>query len=183
MAAEASSASPSAKTVLLLGAGGFIGSHLTSRLLADGVYDVVAVDLFSDKISHVMGHPRLRYLGIDIRDDPARIAALVAEADIVVDLIAVANPSVYVTNPVDVFNLNFTENMKILQYCVTHKKRLVQFSTCEVYGITAASVIGKDPLEMQCPFNEDTTPLIMGPIKNQRWVRPQGRGWALTGAS
>ena len=41
-----------------------------------------------------------------------------------------ANPSLYVSNPIDVFKLNF-ENLKIAEFCVKHKKRIVQFSTCE----------------------------------------------------
>jgi UDP-4-amino-4-deoxy-L-arabinose formyltransferase/UDP-glucuronic acid dehydrogenase (UDP-4-keto-hexauronic acid decarboxylating) len=36
--------------VLLLGAGGFIGANLTERLLADGKYDVTAIDIDSEKI-------------------------------------------------------------------------------------------------------------------------------------
>jgi UDP-apiose/xylose synthase len=53
---------------------------------------------------------------------------------------------------------------------VKHVKRIVQFSTCEVYGRTVAGVLGKDPAGMAFPFNEDTSPLIMGPVKNHRWI-------------
>jgi len=158
------------KKILLLGAGGFIGCHLTHRLLADGVHSVTAVDLYSDKIQHELDNPRLTFVQCDIRTDSDKIEKMVEENDICVDLIAFANPGLYVTNPVEVFHLNFTENMKIVEMCVKHNKRLVQFSTCEVYGITAATVVGKDPKEMPCPFKEDETPLIMGPVKNQRWI-------------
>ena len=81
-----------------------------------------------------------------------------------------ANPSLYVSNPVDVFKLNFTENLKIAEFCVKHKKRIVQFSTCEVYGITSARAFGKDSSKYPTPFVEDETPLIMGPVKNHRWI-------------
>lgn len=42
--------------ILNLGAGGFIGSHLTQRLLAEG-HSVTAVDLYSDKIGEYLEHP------------------------------------------------------------------------------------------------------------------------------
>ena len=90
--------------------------------------------------------------------------------DLVVDLVAVANPSLYLTHPLDVFHLNFTENLRIVEHCVKYSKLIVQFSTCEVYGRTVAGVLGKDPAGMAFPFNEDTSPLIMGPVKNHRWI-------------
>ena len=95
---------------------------------------------------------------------------MTAEHDVVVDLVAMANPSLYVSNPVDVFKLNFSENLKIAEFCVKHKKRIVQFSTCEVYGITSARAFGKDSSKYPTPFAEDETPLIMGPVKNHRWI-------------
>ena len=94
---------------------------MTERLLKDNKHDVVAVDISTEKIEHVLNHPRLTYLSIDIRHEDGRMEEQVANADIVVDLIAVANPAVYVTNPLDVFELNFTENMKVSQ--TTKKKR------------------------------------------------------------
>ena len=57
-----------------------------------------------------------------------------------------------------------------MRWCAKYKKRIVQFSTCEVYGITAAQCVGKGPMELPCPFAEDTTPLIMGPVNEQRWI-------------
>ena len=45
--------------VLNLGAGGFVGSHLTHRLLTEG-HSVTAVDLWSDKVREMLDHPRLQ---------------------------------------------------------------------------------------------------------------------------
>ncbi|MFV1994633.1 MAG: bifunctional UDP-4-keto-pentose/UDP-xylose synthase [Verrucomicrobiales bacterium] len=158
--------------ILLLGAGGFIGVNLTERLLKDGSHDLVAVDIETDKLDEVaaLDHPKLRYVHLDIRKDNETLELETKNADLVIDLVALANPALYVEDPLSVFHLNFTENLKIVEYCVKHKKRIIQFSTCEVYGMTAASVIGEDPKDMPCPFSEDETPLIMGPIKNHRWI-------------
>ena len=156
--------------VLVLGAGGFIGANLTERLLADDRYDVTAIDIDGEKLDGQLEHARLTFHRHDIRSRDDSLESLVKDHDLVVDLVAVANPSLYLTQPLDVFHHNFTENLRIVEHCVKHSKRIVQFSTCEVYGRTVAGVLGKDPAGMAFPFNEDTSPLIMGPVKNHRWI-------------
>jgi UDP-apiose/xylose synthase len=156
--------------ILLLGAGGFIGANLTERLLRDNIHEVTALDIEPEKLEDSFGHQKLTYFDHDIRQRGTALEELVVAHDLIVDLVAMANPSLYVTNPVDVFDLNFNENLRIADQCLMHKKRLVQFSTCEVYGKTVASVLGKDPAGMPFPFHEDTSPLTMGPICNHRWI-------------
>lgn len=155
--------------VLLLGAGGFIGANLTERLVSDNEHDVTALDISSEKLEGAVGHHRLNFLNQDIRDTKS-LERLVEENDVIVDLVAFANPSLYVIDPLGVFDLNFTENLKIAELCVKHQKRLVQFSTCEVYGKTIAGAMGKDPAEMPCPFHEDESQMIMGPVNAHRWI-------------
>ncbi len=158
--------------ILLLGAGGFIGVNMVERLLKDGAHDITAVDIEKTKLEELgaLSNPRMTYLRLDIRRDNNALEEEVKKADVVVDLVAFANPALYVSDPLGTFQLNFIENLKIVDYCVKHQKRIVQFSTCEVYGVTAASVIGKDPKDMPCPFVEDETFLIMGPINAHRWI-------------
>jgi nucleoside-diphosphate-sugar epimerase len=166
--------------VLILGAGGFIGVNLTERLLQDGVHHVIAVDINPAKMDDLLleenrkdtWSPKLRYIHQDIANDEAMIE-LVQQADVVLDLVAFANPSLYVDDPLGVYDLNFVQNMKIVHHCRVYKKRLIQFSTCEVYGISAAKAaeqFGLSSREHKCEFAEDTTPLIMGPVKNHRWI-------------
>lgn len=155
--------------ILILGAGGFIGVNLVERLLHDGVHEVVGVDINAEKIEEI-SYEALHFRRLDISRDEAEVEELVRHSDVVVDLVAIANPSLYVTDPIGVFDLNFTQNLKIVHQCIRHKKKLVQFSTCEVYGITAAKAMGLDSRTHPIPFQEDTTPLIMGPVKNQRWI-------------
>ncbi len=161
--------------LLLLGAGGFIGVNLTERLIKDGKHNVVAVDIDDEKIDYLVEtkSPKLEYHNLNISSDEAEIDGLVAAADVVVDLVAFANPALYVEDPVGVFDLNFTQNMKVVKQCLKHKKRLVQFSTCEVYGITPAKAAEQFGLSSDThitPFSEDESPLIMGPVKNHRWI-------------
>jgi UDP-apiose/xylose synthase len=159
--------------ILSLGAGGFIGSHLTHRLLTEG-HTVTAVDIETDKVTEFLGHPNLTFIQQDIRSPEWNLDSLVQEADLVIDLIAYANPGLYLRIPLEVFRLNFIENLKIAEACVRHGKRLIQFSTCEVYGRTAASLKNarladpEDPIH--ATFSEDTSEYILGPVSKHRWI-------------
>ncbi|GJL55606.1 MAG: hypothetical protein NPIRA02_27380 [Nitrospirales bacterium] len=159
--------------VLSLGGAGFIGSHLTERLLQKN-HSVVVVDYYDDKLLELLGHPGLTMLKQDIREENWGLEKLVEDSDVVIDLIAYANPGLYVKMPLEVFDLNFTENLKIAKTCRKLKKRLVQFSTCEVYGKTPASFMNENLMNPTDPahatFSEDNTNLILGPIGKHRWI-------------
>jgi len=159
--------------ILNLGGGGFIGSHLTRRLLTAG-HSVTAVDLWTDKLGDLLDHPRLTFIQQDIRSREWDINPLVEQADLVIDLIAYANPGLYIRIPLEVFHLNFQENLKIAEACVRHKKRLIQFSTCEVYGRTAASLKHANLTDPEDPvhatFKEDDSEFILGPVNRHRWI-------------
>lgn len=43
--------------VLILGVNGFIGNHLTERLLEDGGYEVYGLDIGSSAVDRFIGHP------------------------------------------------------------------------------------------------------------------------------
>lgn len=159
--------------ILCLGAGGFIGSHLMGRLLSDG-HSVVAVDLYDDKVQEYLANPSLSYVVQDIREPGWGLEKHVQDADLVVDLIAYANPGLYLRIPLDVFRLNFTENLRIAETCVKFGKRLVQYSTCEVYGRTVASIEGLNLPDPDDPklatFSEDKSEFILGPVNKHRWI-------------
>jgi len=159
--------------ILSLGAAGFIGSHLTHRLLKEG-HKVTALDLDVEKVEDCLTHPNLTFLRQDIRAPGFDLDSLVRDSDLVIDLIAYANPGLYLRIPLEVFRLNFTENLKIAESCVRHGKRLIQFSTCEVYGRTAASLPNANLMDPADPihatFGEDTSEYILGPVVKHRWI-------------
>lgn len=159
--------------ILNLGTGGFIGAHLTKRLLLEG-HTVIGVDTHCDKIHEFLDHKNLTYIEQDIRQDGFDLNSLVQDSDIIVDLIAYANPGLYITIPLEVFRLNFNENLNIAEACVHHKKRLIQFSSCEVYGKTVVSMIPDMLNDAEDPslatFSEDTTDYILGPVCKHRWI-------------
>ncbi|MCZ6593942.1 MAG: bifunctional UDP-4-keto-pentose/UDP-xylose synthase [Bacteroidetes bacterium] len=159
--------------ILCLGAAGFIGSHLTKRLLDEG-HTVIAVDIYDDKIAEFLTHERMTFIKQDIRQSDWDLDGLVQDCDLAIDLIAYANPGLYIKLPMEVFRLNFTENLKIADACVKQQKRLIQFSTCEVYGrtlVTCANGGLKDPDDPSyATFSEDSSEFILGPIGKHRWI-------------
>jgi UDP-apiose/xylose synthase len=159
--------------ILMLGTAGFIGSHLTARLLKEG-YTLVGVDVKDDKISEFLKHEQMTFIEQDIRRQDWNLDELVEGSDLVIDLIAYANPGLYVQIPLEVFQLNFMDNLRIAKSCVKHDKRLIQFSSCEVYGKTISSFANgnlKDPEDPElATFSEDTSEFILGPVNKHRWI-------------
>jgi len=159
--------------ILNLGCSGFVGSHITERLLAEG-HTVIGVDVYRDKIEEFIDHKNLVFVEEDIRSQRLNLDELVETSDVVIDLIAYANPGLYVRIPLEVFRLNFTENLKIAEACVRHKKRLIQFSSCEVYGKTVVNVVKDELSNPEDPcyalFSEDKSDFILGHVGKHRWI-------------
>ncbi|MGH9441708.1 MAG: bifunctional UDP-4-keto-pentose/UDP-xylose synthase [Thermoanaerobaculia bacterium] len=159
--------------VLSLGSGGFIGAHLAQQLLENG-HDVTGIDTHTDKIADLLEHPRLEFIQRDVTDRAFDLEGAVADAEVVIDLVAHANPGIYVRNPLEVFRLNFQENLRIAEICIRQNRRLIQFSSCEVYGKTPVAVLNGQLSDPENPayatFAEDRTDLIMGPVGRHRWI-------------
>ncbi|WP_192456248.1 bifunctional UDP-4-amino-4-deoxy-L-arabinose formyltransferase/UDP-glucuronic acid oxidase ArnA [Musicola keenii] len=145
--------------VLILGVNGFIGNHLTERLLSEDNYEIFGLDISSDAISRFLGNPRFHFVEGDISIHSEWIEYHIKKCDVVLPLVAIATPIEYTRNPLRVFELDFEENLKIIRDCVKYKKRIIFPSTSEVYGMCT------DPM-----FDEDRSNLIVGPINKPRWI-------------
>ncbi|OQR28073.1 bifunctional UDP-glucuronic acid oxidase/UDP-4-amino-4-deoxy-L-arabinose formyltransferase [Pseudomonas sp. Bc-h] len=145
--------------VLILGVNGFIGNHLSERLLQDDRYEVYGMDIGCDAIERLRSHPNFHFIEGDISIHTEWIEYHIKKCDVVLPLVAIATPIEYTRNPLRVFELDFEENLKIVRYCVKYNKRVIFPSTSEVYGMC------QDP-----SFDEDTSNLVVGPINKQRWI-------------
>lgn len=145
--------------VLILGVNGFIGNHLTERLLQDDNFEVYGLDIGSDAISRFIGNSRFHFVEGDISIHSEWIEYHIKKCDVVLPLVAIATPIEYTRNPLRVFELDFEENLKIIRDCVKYQKRIIFPSTSEVYGMCSDKV-----------FDEDNSNLIVGPINKQRWI-------------
>jgi nucleoside-diphosphate-sugar epimerase len=145
--------------ILILGANGFIGSHLSEFILANRNWDVYAMDISSDKITACLDNPRFHFVEGDITINKEWIEYHVKKCDVIIPLVAIANPATYVKNPLSVFELDFEANLEIVRHCVKYNRRLIFPSTSEVYGMSNDT-----------PYDEETSNFVTGPIKKERWI-------------
>lgn len=150
---------PRRTRVLILGVNGFIGNHLSERLLRDDRYEVYGLDIGSDAIERLRSHPNFHYVEGDISIHTEWIEYHIKKCDVVLPLVAIATPIEYTRNPLRVFELDFEENLKLVRYCVKYNKRVIFPSTSEVYGMCQDQY-----------FDEDTSNLVVGPVNKQRWI-------------
>jgi nucleoside-diphosphate-sugar epimerase len=147
------------KKILILGANGFIGHHLSRAILADTDWHIVGMDLTAHRLAELVDHPRMSFHQRNMLESTAWIDEQVAACDVVLPLVAIATPATYVSDPLRVFELDFEANLPIVRMCVKHKKRLIFPSTSEVYGMC------KD-----AEFDPDSSELVVGPINKPRWI-------------
>ncbi len=147
--------------VLILGVNGFIGSHLSERILQSTDWEVYGMDLGFDKISHIKPSSRFHYVEGDIAINREWIEYHIKKSDVVLPLVAIATPKSYIENPLGVFELDFEENLRIIKLCVKYHKRVIFPSTSEVYGMCSDE-----------GFAEYNSSLVMGPSTNKGGFTP-----------
>ncbi|MBQ4291376.1 MAG: SDR family NAD(P)-dependent oxidoreductase [Muribaculaceae bacterium] len=147
----------SAKKVLVTGADGFIGSHLTELLLAEG-YDVRALSVYNSfnywGWLEGISHPRLEVVSGDVRD-AAFCRHIARDCDVIFHLAAlIAIPYSYVA-PESYIDTNVKGTLNICQAAMDcGVKRLIVTSTSEVYGTAQYVPIDENhPRQPQSPYS------------------------------
>jgi nucleoside-diphosphate-sugar epimerase len=147
------------RNILILGVNGFIGHHLTRRIIETTDWHVFGMDMQSERVAPWLQHPRFHFFEGDITINKEWIEYHVRKCDVVLPLVAIATPATYVTDPLRVFELDFEANLPIVRHCVKYGKRIVFPSTSEVYGMSADG-----------EFDPDKSNLVYGPIAKSRWI-------------
>jgi len=162
------------RRVIILGCGGFVGSHLTERLLADGRFEITGFDVSDSKCSHLLDNPNFNFTKgyVDASNTDEVLRPVMDGAEAIFSLAAVCNPAEYVKNPVFTINSNFIHAYKLVDLCTEAGAWIIHTSTCEVYGRTIASYLPDNDYSNPDLYEqrEDETPLVMGPTVNQRWT-------------
>ena len=118
---------------VITGGAGFLGSHLSDRLLAEG-YDVVAVDNLvtgsEDNIAHLRDNPRFEYVKQDIIQ-PYTVAGPV---DMVYHFASPASPVDYLELPLETLLVGSVGTHHTLDMARDKDARFLMASTSEVYG-------------------------------------------------
>lgn len=146
--------------VFITGGAGFIGSHLTRRLLADDHKVIVLDNLSTGEMSNLepfLSDPNFDYRIGDVNERPL-VQELVDRADVVVHLAAAVGVKLIVEQPVHTIETNVHGTEVVLWAAAKKQKPVMIASTSEVYGKAT-----------KFPFAE-TDDLVMGATANSRWA-------------
>jgi nucleoside-diphosphate-sugar epimerase len=147
------------KKVLILGVNGFIGHHLSKRILETTDWEVYGMDMQNERISDLLAHPRMHFFEGDITINKEWVEYHVKKCDVILPLVAIATPSTYVKEPLRVFELDFEANLPIVRSAAKYGKHLIFPSTSEVYGMSH-----------DAEFDPENSELVYGPINKPRWI-------------
>jgi UDP-glucose 4-epimerase len=143
-------------TALITGALGFIGSHLTDRLLVEG-FRIIAIDnLSTGKTSNLsldsLNHPNLDICKEDIRNLEA-VIALASDCDLIFHHAAIASVPKSIETPCETTSVNYLGTLNLLEAArINSVKRFIFASSAAIYG----SISGR-------PVSESTTPFPLSP--------------------
>ncbi len=145
--------------VLITGGAGFIGSHLTKRLLERGdrvaILDNLATGNF-DNIAPFVGQPGFSF-AIDDLSNALVVDRLASQANAIVHLAAAVGVQLVVERPTETIETNVLGTHAVLDAARRYRCRTLIASTSEVYG-----------KGVRIPFNEEDD-LLLGPSSRSRW--------------
>lgn len=148
--------------ILITGAAGFLGSHLSDFFLRRNDNDIIlAIDNVSNNrlsnIKHLLGNNRFVFFNDTILND-GLIKYLVKECDTAYHLAAAVGVENILKDVLNVININIKGTEVVFKYANEYKKRVLFASTSEIYGKS-----------QKVPFKEDDD-RILGTTSIERWT-------------
>ena len=141
---------------LITGGKGFLGSHLTEKILNEG-HEVVSLDLISPKkLDYFNDWDSYRSVTDSIMNQNL-LNRLIESSDAVLHLAAIAEPEQYVINPRKTIEINLRASLNIIDRIIASKKLFFYSSTSEIYG--------KNEIQ---PFTENSD-RVLGSTSVNRW--------------
>ncbi|HEX8372465.1 MAG TPA: UDP-glucuronic acid decarboxylase family protein [Chthoniobacterales bacterium] len=121
------------ETVVVTGGAGFLGSHLTDRLLAEG-HKVIGIDNFltgnEANIAHLAGNPDYKF----IRQDVTQHIYLAEDVDLIFHFASPASPIDYLEHPIPTLKVGALGTHNALGLARAKKATILLASTSECYG-------------------------------------------------
>lgn len=145
---------------LITGGSGFIGSHLSERLLDDG-HTVLALDDLStgryENVAHLEGNPAFE-LRVASVTEPEIVERCMTECDAVFHLASAVGVRLVVDEPVKTIETIVNGTDVVLRLAARYRRPVLITSTSEVYGKST-----------KVPFSEGDD-CVMGPTTTRRWA-------------
>jgi len=117
--------------ILLTGAAGFLGSHISKKLI-DNNHEVIGLDDLSTgsikNIEQLINHPKYSFIEHDVR------IPYQANVDAILNFACPASPVNYQKDPVRTIETNFLGMINLLHLANETGARIIQASTSEIYG-------------------------------------------------
>jgi UDP-glucose 4-epimerase len=146
--------------ILITGGAGFVGSHLSDRLIGEG-HEVFVLDNLStgsiDNVEQLKANPKFHYTIESVTNEPV-LAEHIDRCDVVFHLAAAVGVKKIVEEPVHTIETNVHGTEVVLKHANKKKKLVIIASTSEVYGKS-----------VDVPFREDAD-LVLGPTAKHRWA-------------
>jgi UDP-glucose 4-epimerase len=143
---------------VIMGGAGFIGSHVTEQLLAEGHAVTVVDNLLTGNLHNLPCHPQLRFLQRDLF--ACQPHDFIKPIDGIVHLAATPSVTQSWLNPLDVHRNNLSTTVALIQLCEALKiSRLVFASSAAVYGAN-----------IQLPISEEQEANPISPYGLQKLV-------------
>ena len=120
------------KKILVTGGAGFIGSHLCTRLIAEGHYVICLDNLFTgsrQNISHLLKHPHFEFVDHDVEYPYQR-----ERLDEIYNLACPASPIHYQYDAIKTIRTSVMGAINLLDLAHRTHAKILQASTSEVYG-------------------------------------------------
>ena len=145
---------------LVTGGAGFVGSHLIPLLLKNN-HKVICLDNLTtgtqDNVNALISNPNYHFIEEDVRNIDI-LEEQIKKCDKVFHMAAAVGVEYILKNPLTTINVNVKGTHNILELCSKHNKRVMVFSTSEVYGKNS-----------KLPFSEEDD-RIMGSTQKLRWA-------------
>ena len=151
-------------TCLITGGAGFIGSHLTERLLAEGNRVIVVDDLSTgnaQNLAHLQDHPSLEYIEGTV-EDKSLVHEVVDRSDRVYHLAAAVGVALIAKQPIQTIQRNIYPTQLILNRL---GERAERGDPVPCFIASTSEVYGKNPKETWCEEDD----LVFGATTKPRW--------------
>jgi len=116
------------KKILVAGGAGFIGSHLTKKLLNEGHYVICVDNLLTGQKENIQSNKNFKFIHHDITK-PIDI-----KIDEIYNLACPASPKQYFKYPIYTTKISVIGTLNLLELASKHNAKYLQASTSEIYG-------------------------------------------------